>query len=71
MAAWRRNRIVGLILAAWAVVVWLAVVYLGEHYVTDVLGGIAYAIVAVLIVRTITARWPRHVTASSPAGPAG
>jgi hypothetical protein len=37
-------------LGAWTVVVWIAVVYPGEHYVIDVLGGIAYAAVAVLVV---------------------
>ena len=70
VAAWQRNRAVGLVLSAWAVVVWLAVVYLGEHYVTDVLDGIAYAIVAVLIARRITSLWPRSVTAPPPAVPA-
>jgi membrane-associated phospholipid phosphatase len=29
--------------------VWFSAVYLGEHYVVDVLGGIAYATVAFLI----------------------
>ena len=55
-AAWQRNRVVGTLLYAWAVVVWLAVVYLGEHYVTDVVGGIAYAAMAITIVRMIRAR---------------
>lgn len=53
-AAWQRNRVAGIVLFAWAAVVWIAVVYLGEHYVTDVLGGIAYALVAILIVRVLT-----------------
>ncbi len=55
-AAWQRNRFAGIVLSIWAVVVWIAVVYLGEHYVTDVLGGIAYAVAAILIVRTLTRR---------------
>jgi membrane-associated phospholipid phosphatase len=58
-AAWQRNRVVGTLLYAWAVVVWLAVVYLGEHYVTDVVGGIAYAALAIVIVRVIAARQVR------------
>jgi membrane-associated phospholipid phosphatase len=28
---------------AWCIVVWVSVVYLGEHYVIDVIGGIAWA----------------------------
>jgi len=47
---WPRSRRLGIVLAAWTLVVWVAVVYLGEHYVVDVLGGIAYAAVAVLAV---------------------
>src|ERR1700674_5059718 len=56
VAAWQRNRAVGLLLSAWTVVVWLAVVYLGEHYVADVVGGLAYALVAIVIARIITNR---------------
>lgn len=56
LAAWQRNRFVGIVLSVWAVIVWIAVVYLGEHYVTDVLGGIAYAVAAILIVRMLTRR---------------
>jgi membrane-associated phospholipid phosphatase len=53
--AWPRSRRLGVLLGAWTLVVWVAVVYLGEHYVVDVLGGVAYAAVAVLAV----ARWRR------------
>jgi membrane-associated phospholipid phosphatase len=49
-AAWRRNRVVGVALSIWAILVWVTVVYLGEHYVTDVVGGILYAAVALVIV---------------------
>jgi membrane-associated phospholipid phosphatase len=70
-AAWQRNRMVGALLYAWAVVVWLAVVYLGEHYVTDVVGGIAYAALAIAIVRTITARRARAALAEVLARPSG
>jgi membrane-associated phospholipid phosphatase len=55
-AAWQRSRAVGLFLTAWAVVVWMSVVYLGEHYVADVVGGFAYAVVAIAIARIISAR---------------
>ncbi len=67
-AAWQRNRIAGIVLFAWAAVVWLAVVYLGEHYVTDVLGGIAYALAAILIVRALT-RARRRGLVLAPGGP--
>lgn len=47
---WARDWRPGLLLALWAVVVWVSVVYLGEHYVVDVLGGILYACAAMLVV---------------------
>jgi membrane-associated phospholipid phosphatase len=31
--------------------IWFGTVYLGHHYVLDVLGGIAYAVIAYLWVR--------------------
>ena len=31
---------------AWAVLVWFSVVYLGEHYVVDVIAGVAFAAIA-------------------------
>jgi membrane-associated phospholipid phosphatase len=33
--------------------VWFSAIYLGEHYVVDVLGGIAYAVLAFVAVETI------------------
>jgi membrane-associated phospholipid phosphatase len=60
-AAWRRNRVAGVALSVWAVVVWFAVVYLGEHYVADVVGGIFYAAAALAIVTMVSrARATRH-----------
>jgi membrane-associated phospholipid phosphatase len=70
-AAWQRSRWIGLLLTAWAVVVWVSVVYLGEHYVADVVGGIAYAMVAILIGGIFTKRLLRRqhrVTVPPPAG---
>ncbi len=69
-AAWQRSRAIGLLLTVWAVVVWVSVVYLGEHYVADVVGGFVYAVVAIVIARIITARFParpRLVTGPPPA----
>jgi membrane-associated phospholipid phosphatase len=56
VAAWQRSRVVGALLWAWALLVWLAVVYLGEHYVSDVVGGIVYAGIAIVIVKAVMAR---------------
>jgi membrane-associated phospholipid phosphatase len=53
-AAWRRDKRVGVALSIWAIVVWVAVVYLGEHYVADVAGGILYAAVALAIVTLVS-----------------
>ncbi len=57
-AAWGQSRKVGLLLWVWAAIVWIAVVYLGEHYVADVIGGIAYAVIAIAVVRTFSWRLP-------------
>jgi membrane-associated phospholipid phosphatase len=64
-AAWRRNRAVGIVLWLWAVIVWLVVVYLGEHYVADVIGGIVYAAIAIAVVRGISS-WPWRGRIKSP-----
>ncbi|HEV3102944.1 MAG TPA: phosphatase PAP2 family protein [Candidatus Dormibacteraeota bacterium] len=67
-AAWRRNRGVGMVLWLWAIIVWLVVVYLGEHYVADVIGGIVYAVIAIAAVRTISSRpWRRRLTSPAQA----
>jgi membrane-associated phospholipid phosphatase len=63
---WPRSRRLGIFLAAWTVVVWLAVVYLGEHYVIDVLGGVGYATAAVLAVA-----WWRRRDAGRRVAPVG
>jgi membrane-associated phospholipid phosphatase len=40
---------------AWCLMVWTSVVYLGEHYVVDVLAGVAAAVVAWEVVRRVVA----------------
>ena len=59
-AAWRSNKVVGVALSIWAMVVWITVVYLGEHYVADVVGGILYAAVALAIVTLVSRAWTNH-----------
>jgi hypothetical protein len=49
-ATWRLNKAMGVALSIWAMVVWVVVVYLGEHFVADVAGGILYAVAALAIV---------------------
>lgn len=60
--AWPRSRHLGVLLGAWTLIVWVTIVYLGEHYVIDVLGGIAYATGAVLAVA-----WWRRLRPGRPA----
>jgi membrane-associated phospholipid phosphatase len=58
--AWRQSRKVGIVLWVWAVIVWIVVVYLGEHYVSDVIGGVVYATIAIVIVRLLSWRYSRR-----------
>jgi membrane-associated phospholipid phosphatase len=66
-AAWRRDKAAGVALSIWAIVVWVTVVYLGEHYVADVAGGIFYAVVALAIVAMLS----RSRTSQHPEGDRG
>lgn len=65
-AAWRRNKAVGVLLSIWAIVVWVTVVYLGEHYVADVVGGILYAAFALSIVSLLSQNRSRGLITASP-----
>ncbi len=53
---WLRSRLLGLLMSGYAGLVWVSVVFLGEHYVVDIAGGIAYAVVAIVVVEFITSR---------------
>jgi membrane-associated phospholipid phosphatase len=55
---WRAHRKVAMLLCVWAVCVWFSVVYLGEHYVVDVLDGLVYVAVAIAVVEL----WARKRT---------
>jgi membrane-associated phospholipid phosphatase len=64
--AWRRYRALSIGLGIWAVCVWFSIVYLGEHYVVDVLCGLAYVAVATVIVQRFTRRAQRRVELDEP-----
>jgi len=53
LALWRVSRRAAALAFTWCGAVWFSVVYLGQHYVTDVLGGIAFALGAWLIMTQI------------------
>ncbi|CAN5366774.1 hypothetical protein BH23CHL1_BH23CHL1_27030 [soil metagenome] len=50
-ALWRRNRPLGMLAAVYAMAMGLALVYLGEHYVIDVLAGAALTGIVVVIIQ--------------------
>src|SRR5260370_36781765 len=59
-AAWSQNRQAGALLLVWAVLVSVAVVHLGEHYVADVIGGGVFCTRRAPAVRGLTARRVRR-----------
>jgi membrane-associated phospholipid phosphatase len=63
-SVWRRASIA---MAAYTCVVWFATVYLGHHYVVDLVGGAAYAIAGSVLVRWTWAR--RSKGSRAPATP--
>ena len=68
--AWSRYRVLAIALIAWTAAVALSIVYLGEHYVVDILDGLLYVAVATIIVEAVT-RWrARRLTEPKPATPA-
>ena len=54
--AWSRYRLLSIGLIVYTAFVWLAVVYLGEHYVVDALAGLVYALAAMLVVTLVARR---------------
>jgi hypothetical protein len=52
----------GWLMLAYTCCVWFAIVYLGEHWVVDIIGGVAYAVVAYLAVLH-GPRWARSFMA--------
>jgi membrane-associated phospholipid phosphatase len=55
LALWPVTRRGAALALAWSAVVWFSVVYLGQHYVTDVIGGIAFAVGTWVIVTRFAA----------------
>ena len=53
LALWPVTRRGAFAAFAWSAAVWFSVVYLGQHYVTDVLGGIAFAVGTWLIMTKV------------------
>ena len=59
MYAWSRYRWLAIGLLIWSACVWVAIVYLGEHYIVDALAGLVYALVALVIVELVARRRAR------------
>jgi membrane-associated phospholipid phosphatase len=55
--AWNRYRALSVALAIWTAAVWVAIVYLGEHYFVDALAGLVYAAAAAVIVELVAGRF--------------
>ena len=66
--AWRRYRVLGVVLVLWSAAVLLAIVYLGEHYAIDAFAGYAYVGVAAVLVEAFT-RWRARRVRATPARP--
>ena len=51
--AWTTGRWMALGLGVYAALVWIAIVYLGEHYFVDALAGLVYAAAATVVVNAV------------------
>lgn len=51
---------VGFLMLAYTACVWFAIVYLGEHWVVDIIGGVIYALVAYFVVMHVPT-WARRL----------
>jgi len=68
--AWQRYRLLAVGLALWSAAVMVSIVYLGEHYVVDVLVAIPYVAAATIIVEMFSRRRGRGApTRPTPARP--
>jgi len=62
--AWGYRRWLGPMMGGWTLLVWAMVVYLGEHLVLDVAGGIVFAIGATWAVSVLGRRLTNHLPRS-------
>lgn len=58
-SVWLQNRLLGSILFVPALLVALSRVFLGVHYPTDILGGMAYGAVSSIIIWYLIRRFPK------------
>jgi len=54
---WLRWRFLGAWLLVYACLVWMSIVYLGEHYIIDILGGLTFAILTIVLVESVARLW--------------
>jgi membrane-associated phospholipid phosphatase len=54
--AWSRYRLLAIGRVLYTACIWLAIVYLGEHYFVDALAGLVYALAATIVVNLVAAR---------------
>ena len=72
LALWPVTRRGAALAFTWCAAVWFSVVYLGQHYVTDVLGGIVFAVLTWMIMTYILVPMvPSLQHRPAAAGPAG
>ncbi len=65
--AWNRYRLLAVGLVIYTLCVWLAIVYLGEHYFVDALAGLGYAALATIAVEYFSRRRrPAEPTRATP-----
>jgi hypothetical protein len=66
--AWR-GRIAALIAAPYTLGMWFTVVYLGDHYVADIIVGVAYAAAGWMLIPRLLRREPLRALLGPPEGP--
>jgi hypothetical protein len=65
LVLWKVNRRTAFFTVPWCFIVWFSVVFLGQHYVIDVLGGIALAVVTWLVMNYLIVPHVKALSAST------